>query len=108
MATNAEVPTADGRRTQAERKAVLHRQQLLQIWVGSSDVEAATAGLTCGGQDVEPLHHAEILMVDDMTMRDKAAHGDRIEIHPKCDRARRCQIDVVGWPKTGIGRVGGG
>ena len=42
-------------------------------------------------------------MVEDMAMRDKAAHGDRIEIRPKRDRSRRCEIDV-----RRTGRAGGG
>src|ERR1700722_807203 len=101
------LPTGEARRrTGADLEAVLHRQQLLQIWV-LSDVEQATVGPTPGGLDVKPLHHSEILMVDDMAMRDKAAHGDRIEIHPKRDRSRHCQIDVLaGWPSTGIA-IGG-
>src|SRR6516164_1163360 len=49
------------------------RQQLAQIWLNGSYVEPATAAPTRDGQDVHPLHHAEILMVEDMAMRDKAA-----------------------------------
>ena len=48
-------------------------------------VEIATAGLTGRGQDVHPLHHAEIFMIEGVAMRDKAADSDRIEIGPKRD-----------------------
>jgi hypothetical protein len=100
------LPTGECR-TGADLEAIPHRQPLPQIWLALSYVDAATAGLTRGGPDVEPLHHAHILMVGDMAMRDKTAHGDRIEIHPKRDRSRYCIIDVVWWSKTGIRRVGG-
>ena len=48
-------------------------------------VELATAGLTGRGQDVHPLHHADILVIEGVAMRDKAAYRHRIEIGPKRD-----------------------
>src|SRR5262249_6155575 len=78
------LPTGECR-TGADLEAVPHRQPRLQIWLVFSYVDRATAGLTRGGPDIHPLHHAHILMIDGMAMRDKAARRDRIEIHPKRD-----------------------
>src|SRR5215471_2952305 len=50
-------------------------------------VEIATARLTCRGQDVEPLHHADILVSEDVAMHDKAPGGNRIEVSPKGNRS---------------------
>ena len=96
-----------GGRTGADLEAARQARQLRPHWV-SSYADRATGGRTFGGQDVHPLHHAEILMVEDMAMRDKAAHGDRIEIRPKRDRSRRCEIDVrrTGWWTSWHGDVG--
>jgi hypothetical protein len=57
-------------------------------------VEYATAGLTFRGQDIEPLHHADILMSDDVAMHDKAPGGNRIEVRPKGNRSWRIIIDA--------------
>jgi len=46
-------------------------------------VERATAGPAIRRQDVHPLHHADIFMIEGMAMGDKAAHSHRIEIRPK-------------------------
>ena len=55
----------------------------------------ATAGPTSSGQDVQPLHHAYILMIYDVAMHDKASGGPRIKINPKRYRSeRRIFIDV--------------
>jgi hypothetical protein len=54
----------------------------------------ATAGLTFCGQDVDPLHHADILMVEGVAMRDKAPGSDRMEISPIGNRSGRRIIDV--------------
>jgi hypothetical protein len=52
-------------------------------------VEYATAGLTFRGQDVEPLHHADILVSEDVAMHDKAPGRNRIEVSPKGNRSWR-------------------
>ena len=57
-------------------------------------VELATAGPTFRGQDVHPLHHADIFVIEDVAMSDKAADGDRIEIRPKRDRSGYCVNDL--------------
>ena len=73
------------RRT-ADLEAAPTRNEFLDEWRSSGAiVETATAGPTIRRQDVHPLHHADILVIEGMAMRDKAAHGDRIEIGPKRD-----------------------
>src|SRR3954447_785979 len=55
----------------------------------------ATAGLTRAGQDVQPLHHADILMRQDMAMHHEASDGVRMKINPKGDGSeRRILVDV--------------
>ena len=74
------LPTAEAQcRAGADLELAPTRQQLAEIWLDSLiAVQLATAGLTGRGQDIHPLHHAEILMIERMAMRDKAADSDRI------------------------------
>jgi hypothetical protein len=72
------------------------RKESVNDWYGSILVEHATAGLAFCGQDIEALHHADILMIEGVAMPDKAAHRHRIEIRPKGDRSWRRIIDVHG------------
>src|SRR5436190_7107209 len=59
----------------------------------------AAAGLVFGREDVQPLHHAEILMGKGVTMHDKAPDGPRIEIGPKRDGSEgNILIDVWHTP----------
>ena len=57
-------------------------------------VEYATARLTFRGQDVEPLHHADILVREDVAMHDKAPGSNRIEVRPKGNRTWRIIVDA--------------
>src|SRR4051794_3093154 len=61
----------------------------------------ATAGLTRAGQDVQPLHHADILMRQDMAMHHEASDGVRIKMNPKGDGSEcRIIVDVgLRWRK---------
>ena len=61
-----------------------------------------TAGLTFCGQDIDPLHHADVLMVEGVAMRDKATGSDRMEISPIGNRSGRRIIDVHEVPMTWI------
>ena len=81
----------------ANLKAVVARDESLNEWYGRTiAVERATAGPAIRRQDVHPLHHADIFMIEGMAMGDKAAHSHRIEIRPKGNRSRRRIIDVHG------------
>ena len=46
------------------------------------------------GQDIDPLHHAEVLMSKDVAMHDKAPNCNRIEMDPKGNRPARSGIDI--------------
>ena len=62
---------------------------------GTVAVNPATAGRTFRGPDVEPLHHADILMNEGVAMHDKAPGSDRIEVRPKGNRSWRSIVDVL-------------
>jgi len=53
------------------------------VWHG---LGLALARLIGAGQDIQPLHHPEILVRYDVAMHHKAAHGNRSEVDPKGDR----------------------
>ena len=73
------------RRT-ANPEAAPTRSEFLDEGPSSSAiVENAMAGRTFRGQDVEPLHHAEILMIEGMAMPDETADSDRIEVGSEGD-----------------------
>src|SRR5208282_165332 len=54
----------------------------------------AAAGLICGGQYIQALHHTEILMRNNVAMRDKAAHRNWIKMNSKGNRSKCLVIDV--------------
>src|SRR5438067_13369043 len=66
-------------------------------------IRHAVAGLARGGQDVQPLHHAEILMGQRVAMHDKAPDRPWIEVDPKRDRSPRNIIYV--WLLRGKVRI---
>src|SRR5438046_4119636 len=47
----------------------------------------AAAGLVFGREDVQPLHHADILMGKTVAMHDETPHSDGVEIDAKGYRA---------------------
>src|SRR5437763_262648 len=60
----------------------------------------AVTGLARGGQDVQPLHHAQILMREGVAMHDKAPNRPWIEVDPKGDGPVPSLVDV--WlPRRG-------
>ena len=71
------------------------RNESLDQWQrGTVAVKLATAGRTFRGPDVEPLHHADILMNEGVAMHDKAPGSDRIEVRPKGNRTWRIIVDA--------------
>src|SRR5438105_3873556 len=53
-----------------------------------------TTRLTSRRQDIEPLHHAHILMCKGVAMHDKASDGPGIEVDPKGDGPVPSLVDV--------------
>src|SRR5436190_24090154 len=47
----------------------------------------AAARLVFGREDVQPLHHADVLMGESVTMHDETPHGPGVEIDTEGDRA---------------------
>jgi hypothetical protein len=59
--------------------------------------ELASAGAAAAGKDVDPLHHANILMGYNVTMHDKAPNALRVKMNPKGDRPDRVIVDIWLW-----------
>lgn len=60
----------------------------------SHRVDHAATWLIWTGQDVHPLHHAEILMGQHVAVRHEAADRDRVKVDAKSDRADWVRIDI--------------
>src|SRR5260370_28849310 len=53
----------------------------------------ASAREAAAGKDVQPLHHADILMGYYVAVRNKAPNGLRLKMNPKGDRPDRVIVD---------------
>src|SRR5271155_5369747 len=67
----------------------------------NSGVKLLTSGASAGeagaGKDVQPLHHAQILMGYNVAVRNKAPDGLRRKMDPKGDRPDRVIVDIWLW-----------
>ena len=90
------------RRTANLEAASARNEALDQRQGGTVAVNPATAGRTFRGQDVEPLHHADILMNEGVAMHDKAPGSDRIKVRPKGNRSWRSIVDVLRCRTVGL------
>src|SRR5947209_20625719 len=60
----------------------------------SHRVDHAATWLIWPGQDVHPLHHAEILMRQHVAVRHEAADSNWVKVDAKSDRADWVRIDI--------------
>jgi len=63
----------------------------------------ASAGEAAAGKDVQPLHHAEILMGYNVAVRNKAPDCLRRKMNPKGDRPDRVIVDIWLWEIRSVG-----
>src|SRR5689334_23369129 len=70
-------------RSTANLEAALERLQKSGCTIAL--VECTPTRCTLRGQNVHPLHHTQILMIEDVAMRNKTADSHRIEVRPKRD-----------------------
>ena len=82
-----------------KQQACFHGRTRLQ----ATFPNGTSAGEATAGKDVQPLHHADILVRDDMAMRHKAADRLRLKINPKGDGSDEIVVDI--WLRT-VGAVG--